>query len=333
MTETSVLDRVLDASSLEDLDSSGKKPKRVYLMYAKQIHPDLFLSDEDKFKAKEAFAHLNSLKEKLEGKAPSSASNKLKTKKHEYTLEERVYTNGISTTFHGTYDAGHQLAYLTFVNNPADSDLVENHISTLKRLKDVPEDFVKFYPEHVESFRHRDASGKDRIVSVSNRFDGFVPMSKVLEVCPNGIGGRDVAWIFRRMLVALGNAHDIGIVNGAPVLESWLIHPELHGIILADWSYSIASGETLKAVPEKARHLYPEKYLQKQPVSGTLDINLASRVAEQLLASGEPSQLFAFFKGCRLASTPKASKLLAEFDDLLLRIYGKPRFSPFTLNR
>lgn len=303
-------------------------------MYAKQIHPDLFQDEEDKIKAKEAFAHLNSLKDKLDGKSPkASAKNKLKTKKHEYDLGSKFNSNDISTTFLGEYDAGHQLAYLTFVNSPTDSDLVENHISTLKRLKDVPEEYVKFYPQLLESFRYRDASGKDRLVVASERLDGFVPLTKVLKTYPYGIGGRDVAWIFRRMLVALGNAHDIGIVNGAPIPESWLIHPEMHGIILADWSYSVASGEALKAVPQRLKHLYPDRALRKEPVSGTLDISIAAQVARSLLADGEPTQLLAFFKGCQLASTPKASRLLAEFDTLLLRIYGKPRFSPFTLNR
>ena len=336
-TTTDLLSEVLGASSLSELpEAAGKKPKRVFLIYARQIHPDLFLDADEKAKATKAFAHLTRLRDLGSGKTSptAAAKNKIKTKRHEYQLKDVVAETDTFLKYHVEYDAGHAYAQMAILKNPKDSDLADAHVSALKQLNDVPDKYSIYFPDLVESFRYRDASSTDRTVVVTHGNEvGFRPMSDILKVYPDGISGRDVAWMFRRMLVAIGNAHDVGLVNGAPTLDAFLIHDAMHGIILTDWEYSVEKGQPLKAVPSEYRWAYPESVFKKEPATYALDIYVVSKMAEKLLAKTEPKQLTAFFKGCRLANVPTAPKLLAEFDALLDRLYGKRTFHEFTLEK
>ena len=44
-----------------------------------------------------------------------------------------------------------------------------------------------------------------------------------------------MAWIWRRLLLALGHAHDRDVIHGAVLPTHVLIHPEAHGLLLVDW--------------------------------------------------------------------------------------------------
>lgn len=330
-TTTASLDRILAATALSDLDDS-REPNAVFKRFARKCHPDMY-EDSLKDLAEKAFKHLTDLKDKVTGEGKKAPSSGIKTKKHNYDLGSPVFNkDDVLITYPATYDAGHVDCFFSITKNPLDSDLTESSVAALRKLNDVPEDYRKFYPELVETFRYRDEStGIDRPIIVTDRIEGFRPLSDVLKVYPKGIGGRDVAWIFRRMLVALGNAHEVGLIHGAPTMDAFQIHDEMHGIILGNWHYSVEDGDSLKAVPSNWSHLYPAYALKKESTSYRLDLEIAAKTAAALLNKDEPRQLFAFFKGCALTSTPTASKLLAEFDELLLRLYGNPRFNKFTL--
>lgn len=337
--ETAVLDEVLGVTSLMDLQGSeGKEAKRVYLMYARKVHPDMFQNDEDKLKADKAFAHLGALRDgkviPAKPKTNSASGSTIKTKKHEYTIGPQMPSSGIFAKYKGSFDAGHEEVFISVLKTPQDADLSETHVDAIRKLADVPKEFRLFYPFLVEGIRYRDeATQKEHAITVTRAVRGFRPMSDILAVYPDGIGGRDVAWMFRRMLVAVGNAHDLGIVNGAPTLDAFLINAEEHGIILTDWQHSVPVGEPLKAVPGEYQKVYPEGALKKEPVDGRLDIHIIATMAEQLLAPNDGYPLRNFFKGCKLETTPNASQLLAEFDELLNRVYGKRRFNLFRLDK
>lgn len=334
---TTVLDEVLSATKLSELPgASGKKPKRVFLIYARQIHPDLFQDEAEKAKANKAFVHLGKLRDLSEGKssAPAAASNKIKTKKHEYQLGDVFAETGTFLKHRAEYDAGHRKAMLSVLKSPADADLAEAYVSALRTLKDVPENYRVYFPDLIESIRYRDSSsGKEHTIVATEDLEGFRPMSEILTVYPDGISGRDVAWMFRRMLVAVGNAHDVGLINGAPTLDAFLVHDAMHGIVLADWEYSVGDDQPLKAVPEAYKWAYPRRILDKGAANFSLDIHVVAEMAKSLLAKGEPRQLTAFFNGCMINGVPKAPTLLAEFDTLLDRIYGKRTFHEFTLQQ
>lgn len=327
----SVLEQVLNAKALSDLDGSGE-PKRVFRKFARQCHPDLFETDDLKQKAEKAFIHLTKLKNKAK-EADPLPNYTLKSKKYTYTLDpnERVTVDNTFVFVPTEYDAGHEKVWTVLTESVSDNDLMLNYTTRVKALKEVPEEFKLFFPQIVENFIYRDPQSMDHPVAITERDEHFVPLSKVLTVYPEGISGRNVAWIFRRMLVALGNAHATGIIHSAPTVDSFWIDAERHGLILDNWGYAVDNGDSLVAVPAQHHGLYPEYALTKGAVSGRLDIAIAAKTANSLLSDKEPVQLRAFFKGCQLNSVPSAAELLGEFDTLLQRIYGKPKFSELTL--
>lgn len=331
---------VLDAKTSHDLFGvQEKRSKIIYRRLARAVHPDLY-PEADKKTAEKAFirltelweSHLNKTADPLSG--GTASSNTIKTKRHNYSIGDKTEANGMYSRYHATYDAGFETCDILVTNNPADADLTSAHISALKKLaSDVPEKFRGFYPELVESFRYRTPANTDHAALAVKVPEGFSPFSKILEVYPEGIDGRDVAWIFKRMLTAVGNAHDAGLIHGAPNLDSFLIHPELHGVILSDWQYSVEAGNPLKAVSENFKSDYPAYVFNKVNAGYSLDINLCAKTAKRLLRPDAPRQFNAFFRACELNKTLEAKYLLKEFDDLLERLYGKPAFHPFTLDK
>lgn len=328
---------ILKANTAQEL--FGAAPKRANIIYrrlARQSHPDMFLDPAEKLIAGKAFAHLSELWEAYNNGGSTTGNkstvNIIKTKRHTYSIQERIGIEGVFSRHAATYDDGHENATLLFLKNPAEADLGQTHATRIKELQDkVPEKFRYFYPELVETFRHQDDTRVERLVVAQKAPEGFVSATKILEVYPNGIDGRDIAWIFKRMLVAVGNAHDQNIVHGAPTLAAFLIHPEHHGIILDRWEYSVEMGKKMVSLPLDKKDIYPQYVFDGNPVDHSLDLNILADTIMSLLPENAPVQFKAFFKACKLQKTLSAARLLSEFDALLKRLYGEPKFHPFTL--
>lgn len=342
------METVLEARDAKALfGANEKRAKITYRRLARAVHPDMFPEDDDKAKANKAFHRLTAFWEDWNGSASgnSTASGKaangahkatqdtFSTLKREYLVTARPTTGDpFFKRLEVSYASGDKLAEVLITSAPGNADLADNHVTSLRRLaEEVPEEFRGFYPEIVETFIHADGNVERRGI-IQSRFDGFVPFSNILEVYPEGVSGRDVAWMFRRMLVAVGNAHDLGLAHGAVSMESFSIHPEQHGVVLGDWQYSVEIGEKLKAVPQALKPDYPEYALNGETVGSSLDINLCAAIANKLLEVNGPRQMRNFFKVCAKRRTLSASVLLREFDLLLRNLYGVPKFNPFTLN-
>ncbi|WP_328472467.1 hypothetical protein [Streptomyces sp. NBC_00448] len=145
----------------------------------------------------------------------------------------------------------------------------------------------------------------------------------------------DAAWMWRRLLTALGWAHRAGLVHGAVFPEHVLIQPELHGLVLVDWCYATAVGTDVPVLIHHHADDYPPEARQHQPASPATDIHLASLCVRRLVGPHAPGPMRAFLRGCTLPgqnSRPQdAWQLLAELDDLLDRLYGPRIFRPFTM--
>jgi serine/threonine protein kinase len=184
-----------------------------------------------------------------------------------------------------------------------------------------------------ETFVHRDATtGIDRAVNVFEPVSGFVSLASVREAFPAGIDARDAAWMWRRLLVALGIAHRAEVVHGAVVSDNVLIQPEEHGLMLVNWCYAaLGPDDLVPALIGRYRDWYaPEIPARGQPTPGS-DIYLATRCLSELLVDGAPAAIGRFVLGC-LRPSPAARPqdawhLLAEFDELLERVYGPRSFS------
>ncbi len=329
------LDKILTAKTAEELFGDLTNKTEITVVYrklARNSHPDMFSDSRDKLKAQQAFIHLSNLWESI-GKVSKKHEDIIVTKKHEYHLGNILTKTEMFTIFNATYDAGYKNAELFVTNNPKDTDLAAAHIKALKKIKtDVNPEYLPYFPKIIENLRYRQGSVEKTIIA-AEKLDGMYSLREVTERYPEGINAKDVAWIFRRVLVALGNTHEIGLVHGSPNLDSLWIHPELHGLILNNWEYSVDIGDNLKALPQIFKTDYPESVFQKKPVDYKLDLMLAAKTMQKLLRPDAPKQINIFFKGCTLASTPLAADLLYEFDQLLTRLWGERKFHHFTMEK
>lgn len=238
------------------------------------------------------------------------------------------------------YDAGETLVKIP--RDPGLNDLIEREAIALRQLpKDGDGRFLPYVPRLVESFRHRDeATGAERRANAIGRLDGFRSLAEVRAAYPDGVDPRDVAWMWRRLLVALGFAHRAGVLHGAVLPEHVLIHPGEHGLVLVDWCYSVPgchpdrSGRVPAMVTRRA-DWYPPEVAAREPAGPGTDVYLATRCMTHLMAGRAPKALRAFAHGCLLTAERRrpqdAWRLLTELDDLLERLYGPRRFRPFHL--
>lgn len=305
---------------------------KTYRKLARISHPDMFSDIREKNKANQAFVKLTELWHAAR-KPVTTSSTVIKTKRHEYTLNDVLQTTEVFTIYNATYDAGFKNAEVFVTNTPRDTDLAEAHITALRKVKtEVNEEYRPYFPKLIETLRYRQPDGSEHIVVTTEKLDGMYSFRDVLKKYPEGINAKDTAWMFRRVLIALGNMHEVGMVHGAPNLDSLWIHPELHGLILNNWEYSVPTNTPLKAIPQEFKADYPEKVFKKQPVDYRLDLMLAAKTMLRLTDNKTPKQIIAFFKGCAIASTPEAPYLLHEFNELIERLWGERTFHHFSMD-
>jgi hypothetical protein len=229
--------------------------------------------------------------------------------------------------------------HLKLVRDPACNDLMAREAAALRRLAEHGDPrYLVYVPRLVDAFRHRpDAAEKPRRGNVVALSAGHLhSLAEVAEKRPHGLDPRDAAWMWRRLLVALGLAHRAGVVHGAVLPEHVLIEPDEHGLVLVDWCYS-ASGpdERIAAIVPRHRDRYPAEVLDRGTPGPYTDIAMAARLMADLMGDRAPKALRRFADGCRLASPRQrpddAWRLLGELDELLHRLYGPRKFRPFAL--
>ncbi|WP_405578250.1 molecular chaperone DnaJ [Streptomyces sp. NBC_01190] len=298
---------------------------------ARLLHPDTAPPDRAA-QANAAFAEL--------GRAWQHRSHRLiGAPRHTYVLGDILATGDLATLHTAHTAADRRAVVLKIPRRPRDNDLMTHEAAVLTRLDTVGEPRHRAYaPTLVESFRQRSADGTERVINVLEPLTGFLPLTEVAAAHPAGLDPRDAAWMWRRLLVALGWAHRARLVHGAVFPEHVLIHPEAHGLVLVDWCYATAVGTHLPVLVDRHtdRHHdgYPPEVHHRGPATAATDIHLASACVRDLMGDQAPPPLRAFLRGCLLPS-PEARPhdawaLLAELDDVLERLYGPRTFRPFT---
>jgi hypothetical protein len=235
-----------------------------------------------------------------------------------------------------------------------DSDLLQAEAAALKRLRGPGSDpsLHPYVPELFDSFMYAEKGKPRRAANVIGKLDGFYSLEQVKQAFPYGLNPLDMAWMWRRLLVALGYAHHHQVVHGAVLPMHVMILPDQHGLVLIDWCYASLGDDVLqppiKAICDQFKDWYPKEVLDKEVPSPATDIIMAARTMIYLMG-GDPltgnlpehrvaRPMRAFFRGClqeKQAMRPDdAWELLREFDDLL-EYMGPPyfprRFRPFAM--
>lgn len=191
-----------------------------------------------------------------------------------------------------------------------------------------------YFPELIDTVDHRDpATGEQRTINILGALTTeFVTLEQVRAAHPGGLDPRDYAWMHRRLLRCLAGAGLAGWVHTAITPENVLIHPRLHGVVLAGWSFATRPGTPAAATLRSID--YPPEI--RDAVSPATDVYLAHRLLLTMLGDRAPAAMRAFATGCTQDDPrlrPDAADLLGEFDDLLDRLYGQRRFRPFELTK
>lgn len=324
---------------------------KAYRKLARQAHPDKYIEDDVQV-ATELMARINVLWKRAQDRIESNVYGQayvetLRTKSFEIALGLKLRDGDICTQYDCQFsligDVTKSPGIVKISLDPKNNDLVQNEAAIVRELRSHRDDerYFPFISNVVDSFMYSDEANKRtrHQANLLAKCEGFYSLEEVAKEYPNGLDPRDMAWMFRRLLIALYFTHKHDIVHGAVTPAHVLIHPEQHGLTLVDWSYAVKSGQPLKAVVPVYRSYYPPEVFAKQPTDTTLDICMAARTMVRLLDPGLigvqiPTPLRAFFRACTLPDArlrPRdAGKLLEDFDELIDKMWPR-RFRPFSM--
>jgi serine/threonine protein kinase len=351
-----------------DREATRRRVKATYYRLAQLAHPDHYAGKPERSIAEAAIKRLNRLYELAERQLaagtygdPGAAADApagdrravLRTRKRDYFVTGLLAQGDLCNLYRCTYDLDGKpvAAILKIARDPADNDLVANETRVLRHLSASPsfDTYRPYIPALVEAFRYQHNTGAMfRQANVLRFVDGLYSLAEVARAYSDGVNPRDVAWIWRRLLVALGFLHRSGVIHGAILPPHVLIQPEQHGMTLADFAYALIgppeSGERIGAISATYAAWYPkEVWMKEQPTAG-LDIYMAASCMAFLLGGDLPSgrlpdraprPLRAFLRGCALPDPRQrpqdAWALLPELDRLLEGMWGPRTFHPFAM--
>lgn len=290
--------------------------------------------------------------------------------KRKITVRERFAQGDLCDLYHCTYDdltpPTHDVAggtrfdriledddgfdiqgVLKVATDVLDNDLVENEAKTLNHLfppTEKDEKFYRYLPRLVESFQVRTSPKEIRQANLLVFLEGYLSLADIFAAYPKGIDFRDFVWMFKRALVGIGFAHQQEVIHGAMLPSHILVHPVGHGAKIIDWSYAVRGDDRVRAVSRTYADFYPPEVFAKQTPKSTTDIFMIAKCAVALLGGdvktnampdAVPKEIQAFLIDClHPAASNRPSNawdLHEEFDKLLLKLVGKPKYRPFTM--
>jgi hypothetical protein len=318
-------------------DLFGTDPNKVYRALAMLAHPDRNPGDD---RASKLYAKVLTLFASL-----SALAATVRSKKRVYTLERILAVGDVAdvhlATAHRAEDDTEGRYLLKISRVPGGQALLDNEQQALSGLHTAAGDttYRKYLPLLVESFPAKDKIDK-RVNVFAADLGGYYTAGELRDRMPGGVGGRHVAWMYKRLLTVLGFAHRHGRVHAAVLPPHVRIQAESHGAQLTSWGHSVEAGKAAKTISSKYKDWYPPEVLKKEPATSCTDVYMAARLMLYLagvdLADRRdredllPVAMQRFFQSCLLpaasARPHDAWALSEEFDDLLKGLYGRPRF-------
>ncbi len=340
--------------------------KQVYRSAARIVHPDAHNGKPTWEQASEAFKRLGCFYAEADQMVGYGLYGQPKTlvtwttRKGVHEVFRPLGNGDLCATFNARTrladGSDQQITFCKVATSTSDHDLLQAEVKALRLLRadHTDPDVHPFFPEVIDSFAHREAGKPTRQVNVLSALEGFYTLTEVNVAFPDGLEAIHMAWIWRRVLWALGHAHKHGVIHGALLPSHVMILPEQHGLVLVDWCYASLLDDSGQFTPIKAavggyKDWYPKEVFAKQPPSPATDLIMAARCMIELTGGNPltgnypalasiPKPFRAFFRGC-LSPTPTARpqdalQLLGEFDRLLQSL-GRPyyprKFIPFAM--
>jgi hypothetical protein len=216
-----------------------------------------------------------------------------------------------------------------------DNDLVQQEAALLAELWGTETQEVKFLRYLPRLFAHGMADGL--CYNVVGQAEGCVTLADVMRAYPAGLDYRDAAWMIKRVFAGIGYAHEIGIVHGALVPTHILVHPTGHGAKLIDWCYGVRRRDnmSIRAYVAAYKDWYPPEVFDKAWPTAATDIYMIGRCFQEVVGKGAPGEVQDFLTVCaapKRGDRPQSAWALHdEFDAILHKLVGKPRYRPLSM--
>jgi len=342
-------------------DEQLRAARLIFHSLSKIIHPDRYTLPADRQVAHDTMTRLNGLwgearflikAGRYTDRTATSPTVRITTRKRAYEVGALSGTDEVCQRYGCQFEAigAAQAATFKIARMPDDNDLLQVEARVLRHLRADPafERLFPFVPELVDSFLYDDGQEAAHQVNIIGSLSNVYSLAEIHAQYPHGIDSKDAAWIWRKLLIALGFAHARGVIHGAVLPPHILIEPDQHGLILDNWLYAlhepIESGAHLTAIVSAYEAWYPAEVFDRQPAVPGLDIFMGARGMLYLLGGDPitgklpatvPTAIASFFRGCLLPAPQhrpqQAWDLLNEFTQLIERLWGPRTFRPFAL--
>jgi serine/threonine protein kinase len=275
----------------------------------------------------------------------------LHTGKREYELEDEFQADKIFNSYPCSFwESGlTHFAVLRLVRDPRNNAVSQNEVRILNILLTSRDSgkFAPYLPNIMDVFLY-EYGGVSRQATVFEKYEGWYSLEDVHKEYRYGIDPKDMAWIWRRLLVILGFAHANSVIHGAVHPKNIWIQPEQHGLMLNNWFHSVhdpeRTGECISKVDPAYVPWYPEEVLKYEIPSFGLDIQMSAKcmiyllggdVENKIIPGTVPHLIRQFLRGTVLPgrrSPQDAWAVKRDFDDLLKRLWGERKFHPFKMS-
>lgn len=268
---------------------------------------------------------------------------RIDSRRRRYTLANQLGSGDLADLYSATADGQEYVVKIARPRAAGLLPLAEARWLSMLALMSGGRSYRDYFPCLLESVSAR-IGGETRHVNVFEHTPGFFTLEAVRERYPAGLDARHLAWVFKRMLAALGFAHACGLVHGAVLPPHVMIHAENHGLQLLDWIHAAPIGRQLEILPAAYRDWYPREALDGEPTGPATDIYLAAKCLIYLAGGNPiadrwpaivPEPLRRFVDTCLYPAArmrpQDAWKLHEEFDELLLRLFGPPKYHPLVM--
>lgn len=321
------IDRILQARTSREL-FAGEDVESLYKKLQRQVHPDL---NQDRLEdATAAFVRLNEFYSRFN----SGDGTTFTTKKATWTVLDDVWSSSGVRYRAVAKTEDTWVAYVA--TTQATGPFVEGFRILENLTRSLTEDDQRdstthryYFPRILDKFKLGDQKKEARVISAELPDTRWFPLSQWTSVDP-----KDIAWIARRVLVALDLIHSKGFLHGSPHLESILVEPAQHGVMLKDWQYAVRKGDPLVLVDPHAMEAYPSWVKDVGSTKdGRIDLMVFGHAFEKLSkASAAPPWLVEFFRELRTNPPKKAVYAMEKLTALLDKNWER-KFHPMSYPR
>lgn len=340
---------VVAAKSLADLFGTAAAATDANIRKLRaNIHADLFGGDDT------AWRRLDVLIAEARGPVapapPVFSPFELRAGKTTYAMTALLASGDLCEVYATERDGVAAVAKVA--RDPRDNDLLAAEAAALRAVSpNLPATGLsRLLPQLLDTFEVRSGGGGERRrVNIITRASTarkspdpeYVTLAQVRAAYPDGLDFRDVAWIARRMLGALGLVHDRGHVHAAVLPAHVLVHPTEHDALLVDWCYAVPAGSKGRALVKGSETYYPPELAAGKPIGSQADVYMLGRCVAHLLGADAtadvltfppsvPREIRAFVLGTQIANPARRpADAWALHDDLgkiLDGLVGPPTF-------